>query len=458
MKKKILQLSILLILAIVFGSCNKVGKVTPDIAAGGNIVLPNNFHFPVVTTYDPILVPPHRKTTSSGRYEIEIPQAGFQGTSNSCNGWAVAYGMMSCEFKVMHSSSSYSTDDLFSPLYIWNQLNGGKDIPTDLEGSMHLVMDQGCCKWSFMPANIISPTVQPTIDARNNASNYKFSNVIQLGIVDENLIKPYIDDNHPLAVGVWIDDVFRHHTKMDPSIFTRLNDGRYIWYSVSKTNRVGHTILICGYDDNIHAFKALNSFGPGWGNDGSFWISYDFFKSIVITDYNGLPEIYIGVPEKLSSSLHIGDAYQGGIIAYLLSPGDDGYDPSVQHGLIAAPNDQSPSTPWYNGTFTTTGATGIAIGTGKANTDAIIASQGSGNYAAWICRSLNIGGYSDWYLPSNDELTQLGYHSASINFSASSNYWSSTEVDDQHALIWGYSSGYGYYKGFTCRVRAIRRF
>ena len=161
------------------------------------------------------------------------------------------------------------------------------------------------------------------------------------------------------------------------------------------------------------------------------------------------------------ASLYVGMEYQGGIIAYILQNGDPGFDANIQHGLIAATFDQG-SSEWKDIDYTITGATGTAIGTGLSNTNAIIASQGTPSirYAAGLARAYTGGGYEDWYLPSQDELSKLYLNRVAIGGFAKVYYWSSTEYGNYDAWTQSFDGGTQSLndKVNTSYVRAIRAF
>jgi hypothetical protein len=182
---------------------------------------------------------------------------------------------------------------------------------------------------------------------------------------------------------------------------------------------------------------------------------------------SGEAQVYNGttwtnmVGGNASGSIGIGDNYGGGKVAYILQSGDPGYVAGQTHGLIAAASDQSTGIQWYNGSFTTTGAIGTSIGSGLANTTTIINSQGNtGSYAGKICRDYTGGGYTDWYLPSKDELNKLYINKNAIGGFTNFNYWSSTESDYYGAWYQGLVNGSqsSSLKYVANYVRAVRFF
>ena len=136
----------------------------------------------------------------------------------------------------------------------------------------------------------------------------------------------------------------------------------------------------------------------------------------------------------------VGQLAEGGIIAYILEPGDPGYDASAQRGLVATTSDIG-FVQW--GCFGTpiSGADGTAIGTGNQNTIDIVAGCAEPNRAARLCSDLTTGSFSDWYLPSQDELNKLYLNKSAIGGFADFRYWSSTELSSNNARSINFANG-----------------
>lgn len=168
---------------------------------------------------------------------------------------------------------------------------------------------------------------------------------------------------------------------------------------------------------------------------------------------------YGNVLSFTTGTVAIGDSYQGGIVAYILQPNDPGYVIGQTHGLIAAPTDQG-DVKWYNYNYIMLNATATNLGSGITNTNAIVAGQGNGNYAAKICADLVLGGYSDWYLPSKDELLKLYDNQFIIGEFEADTYWSSTEYDANNAWRKAFCNGTEGYinKQYSFYIRAVRSF
>jgi hypothetical protein len=127
--------------------------------------------------------------------------------------------------------------------------------------------------------------------------------------------------------------------------------------------------------------------------------------------------------------------------------------------LYVSTIDNSTGIQWYNGTYTTTGATSTTDG--EANTLKIISNQGIGSYAAQVCSDLNYFGFDDWYLPARDEIIAMFLNKDAIGGFELKYYWSSSEVVgyNGYAVSQYFSGGFISYddKADKHKVRCVRR-
>ena len=108
-----------------------------------------------------------------------------------------------------------------------------------------------------------------------------------------------------------------------------------------------------------------------------------------------------GLANATTFKHYIGELWGGGIVfnVYKDSAG-------VEHGLIASLKDLDSSV-WSNMDTVAIGPSAQSLWNGKANTQAIINQSGHITSAALICDTTTIGGQTDWYLGSVDEIQLL---------------------------------------------------
>jgi len=165
---------------------------------------------------------------------------------------------------------------------------------------------------------------------------------------------------------------------------------------------------------------------------------------------------YTLVPNAGGFVHYLGEEFGGGIIYHLYKD-----NLNVEHGLIVSTGETTAT--WQNSTGTVTG--GISSWDGSGNTASMTISN-----AANYVNALTDGGFTDWYLPSIDELKLLLVNRFNANksldaisateLSLQSEYWSSTERDSTSAYIVRFFAGNiaDEIKTNTNSVRAVRSF
>jgi hypothetical protein len=171
---------------------------------------------------------------------------------------------------------------------------------------------------------------------------------------------------------------------------------------------------------------------------------------------------------------NLGSNFQGGKIIYIFQAGDSGYIQGEVHGLIIPIAAISTTTSNINNSWgslifsqfgcqgSLIGNTSTSLGSGIANTNAIIAQCNTS--AAKLCDTLSISGYSDWFLPSKNEVAIIYQNYSLVGGvypTQSQGVWSSSEINANNAWVCSFDGGGGWIslpKDYGFCIKPLRKF
>lgn len=262
----------LLFVMLLFFSCecnDDSQKVDPpsnnEFATGWN----NNENFtqtiPVAINYGS-----YQSSTLPASVDLtyRFPPVGNQGQLGTCVAWAVGYNAKSYldgvsknlpQEQLQFSTNQYSPTDLFFAI---DQSKRSCNNGTYFDDAFNVLITRGVNTLSNVPYDGVcyqnSPG-NPSTASANRIKNYRRID----GSIDE--IKQYLAQGIPVVIGAMVNSQFQAF------------NGSGVLGNLNYTgNEGGHAMIISGYDDSKGAFRIINSWGNGWGNNGYAWVEYNF--------------------------------------------------------------------------------------------------------------------------------------------------------------------------------------
>ncbi len=219
-----------------------------------------------------------------------MPIPGYQGNQGSCVAFSSAYFVRSYQefierkdrskdWNSLNLAGSINPKTVFSPAYVYNSLNKGKDNGITYFEALSFLVNHGVVPWEYMPYEPNNFLKKPEPKLEQIASQFLAKEFRKVRFQDLEEIKSLLADGNPVMVGVLIS-----------SNLKELKAGE-VYKSHSGTFMGGHAVTLVGYDDSKEAFLFANSWGEAWADKGFGWIDYKWFLKTAKVAYILIDEV-----------------------------------------------------------------------------------------------------------------------------------------------------------------------
>ena len=202
-----------------------------------------------------------------------FPPVGSQ-SMNDCTAWAVS-AAKSCLEAMDQQWDPTRPQTMFSPAFIYPQINNGKDEGSSLVAAALLLENLGAATLKTTPYKPKDFSTQPSEFAFTEALRFKNRGTYILE--NRELIKVALRENLPVIIGARLTPLFFSGTAES---YTSAMHAEGMLLRKPDQPHAMHAMVIVGYDDQLGRFLLRNSWGEDWGRAGYCWVDYSCFDSI----------------------------------------------------------------------------------------------------------------------------------------------------------------------------------
>lgn len=254
--------------------------------------------------------PSDKNLPNESNFEASFSPPGDQGNQKSSAGFAVSFGLISFYEAEKNKKKFLSTlapltpeglSTFYSPAYLYNQLNNGRDSGASLLETLALAQSRGAVSLKEMPYSPSNFRTKPGANQIEIGRNVRLSQILKIEPTDLTSIKYAVTRKIPVLISFLTFDNFLEAK------------GEAAYSKVSGEPIGAQSLIVIGYDEDKHAFRVWNSWGKDWGDKGYLWIDFGLFQKLTKAAYlatSGKNETYQSekqAVETLSQILKNGD-------------------------------------------------------------------------------------------------------------------------------------------------------
>ncbi len=204
-----------------------------------------------------------------------LPPIGNQAQQGSCNAWACGYYYLGYLQWQEHGWDMADPDHQMSPAFIYNLLNRGFDGGSSVPEAFKLFKEIGCAPYSDMPYSDSDFTTFPGEQAFRNSHQSRIDEAYTINFTNTQGATDL--KNHLLNSNIAVMAINAYPDLQVLSNF----DNVYCIDNIDLGEGGGHIVTCIGFDDNfvtrdgVGAWRMVNSWGPNWGDNGFWWMSYE---------------------------------------------------------------------------------------------------------------------------------------------------------------------------------------